>query len=38
MERTKVLSKDKISLVVPTREDAQKWYEGINDIETQSYL
>ena len=33
-----MLSKDKVSLVVPIKDDIQSWYEWVNDIETQSYL
>lgn len=33
-----MLSKNNVSLCVPTKEDAQKWYEWVNNIETQSYL
>ena len=38
MERVKMLSWDKVSLVVPEREDIDIWYKWINDIETQSFL
>jgi len=38
MERITVLSWEKISLVVPEKEDTKLWYAWVNDIETQSYL
>ncbi len=38
MKRIKVLKWEKISLVVPEKEDVEVWYKGINDIETQAFL
>lgn len=38
MERIKVLSWEKVSLIVPEKEDTKIWYAWVNDIETQSYL
>ena len=38
MDRVKVLIWEKISLVVPEKEDIKLWYVWVNDIETQSYL
>jgi len=38
MKRIKVLTWEKVSLVVPEKEDTKLWYAWVNDIETQSYL
>ncbi len=38
MQRIKILEWDKVSLVVPEKQDIEIWYKGINNIETQSYL
>lgn len=38
MERVKILSWDKVSLVVPEKEDVKLWYKWVNDIENQMYL
>lgn len=38
MDRVKVLTWKRISLVVPEKQDVELWYKNINDIETQSYL
>lgn len=37
-KRIKILEWDKISLVVPDRQDIEIWYKWVNNIETQSYL
>lgn len=37
MNRIKVMTWNTVSLVVPEKEDAQVWYEGINNIETQAF-
>ncbi len=38
MKRIKMLESERIALVVPEKEDAQVWYEWINDIETQAFI
>lgn len=38
MERIEIMIWEKISLVVPEREDVKVWYKGINDIENQIFL
>lgn len=38
MERIEMMVWEKISLVVPEREDVKVWYKGINDIENQIFL
>lgn len=38
MKRIKVLEWERISLIVPERQDAILWYEWINDIENQTFL
>lgn len=38
MQRVKMLSWDRISLVVPEKQDIKGWYEWLNNIETQGFL
>jgi len=38
MERVKVLTWERLSLVVPEKEDVKLWYKWVNDIENQAYL
>ncbi|PZM84978.1 hypothetical protein DLH72_02580 [Candidatus Gracilibacteria bacterium] len=38
MERIEVMIGERVSLVVPEREDAKVWYKQMNDIENQVFL
>lgn len=38
MERIEVMTWERVSLVVPEREDAKIWYKQMNDIENQIFL
>lgn len=38
MERIEVMKWERISLVVPEREDVKVWYKGINDVENQIFI
>ena len=38
MKRVKVLSWERISLVVPEKQDAKMWYKWVNNLENQGYL
>lgn len=38
MERIEVMTWERVSLVVPEREDAKIWYKQMNDIENQTFL
>ena len=37
-KRVRVLEGERVSLVLPEREDAELWYHGLNDLEVQQYL
>jgi hypothetical protein len=37
-KRVRVLEGERVSLVLPEREDADLWYHGLNDLEVQQYL